>query len=76
MYRYLYVEEIVRTEEQKPVTTCGIRIIKCDGAKDKEICYIRDVFTNIELGKQFAKICTREQLDPVHIFDAIENFLP
>ena len=49
--------------------------MKGEGKENTEILFIRDVFTDIELGKRFADLCTREQLDPLHIFEVVEDFL-
>lgn len=76
MYRYLPVIETVESEEREQVPTCGIRVVKREGDESKEIHYISDVFTDLELGEQFAALCTREQLAPMHLMDAIEDFLP
>ncbi len=76
MYRYLPVMEIVESEQQDKVVTCGIRVIQEADANTREIRYIPDIFTDIALGERFAALCTQEQLDPIHLLDAIEDFMP
>ena len=76
MYHYLHVFEIVESEEREKVPTCGIRVVKEEGDESKEIRYIPDVFTDLALGERFAALCTREQLDPIHLMDTIEDFMP
>ena len=67
MYQYQSVKTVTRVDGEEYVTY-GIRV-----TGDKTENYIYDVFIDDDTAERFVKTCTDAQLDPVHIFDVLED---
>lgn len=75
MYRYLPIKEKVVSEDLGTYTTYGIRVVYETESQSTEFGCMSDVFTDFDRSMRFAQLCTKEQLDPIHLLDVIENFL-
>ena len=40
------------------------------------LCQYDDIFLEAEEAESFAALCTKEQLEPVHFLDVLEDILP
>ena len=67
MYRYLSVKKVTLVDNREYVTY-GILV-----KDDKTENYIYDIFTDGDRAERFAKMCTAAQLDPIHLFDVLED---
>ena len=74
LYRYILKEE--RTVlENMTYTAYGLLIVQEDEKRNNNEVYITDVFTDLCAAKKFIKLCNDEQLEPVHIFDVLDDIL-
>lgn len=69
-YHYVPVQETL-TNELGTYVTYGISV----RTVEEEIAFISDISTEWEEMQAFAEQCTRQQLDPLHLPDVIEDFL-
>lgn len=75
MYKYFVKKETTNNPEIGIYTSYGIKITFVDKQKTKNIQYIPDVFLDENLANKFADLCTINNLEPVHIYDVIEDAL-
>lgn len=71
-YRYLPQCQTLKNDEGEEYTAYGIKVL----SGEEEIETISDVSANYEDIRLFCKACTEHELDPIHIYDVIEDFLP
>lgn len=74
-YLYTFVEEIIVSDEFGEYNTFGIKIFKIEDLGNREVCCVRDVSTNKEFVCRLVEDCNKYELDPIHIFDVIEDRL-
>ena len=70
-YRYVPVEQTLKTEEHQSYVTFGISV----RTVEDEVTFISDLSTDFEAVSRLAELCTEQELDPVHLSDVIEDFL-
>ena len=71
MYRYEPVEEWIDLPECGEFISYGIRILL-----DGQVWGIRsDVFTERAVVEEICRLCTAEQVEPVHLEDVIDSLL-
>ena len=75
MYRYLPVKETASSDELGTYDTWGIRVSHITESDSKEIRYISDVSVNYDSVELFTRLCNEQQLDPIHLSDAIDDIL-
>lgn len=75
MYKYLVEKETTSNPEIGVYTSYGIKITFVEKQKSKNIKYIPDVFIDEYTANRFAELCTTNNLEPVHIYDVIEDTL-
>lgn len=72
---YTIAKEIKNHPELGKYTSYGITVYDCKENIRKQITYIPDVFTDIALAEKVIELCNKEQLDPVHLPELIEDVL-
>ncbi|MBQ9744678.1 MAG: hypothetical protein IJW19_06085 [Clostridia bacterium] len=74
-FEYTVNEEII-TIEGKIITVYGISVLsQCDAAAAKEIIRIPNISTDKSSLVDFATLCNSMNLSPIHIEEAISDFL-
>ena len=71
-YRYLPQSQKLKNDEGEEYTAYGIKVL----SGEKEITAISDLSANYEEIRLLCNSCTENGLDPIHIYDVIEDFLP
>ena len=72
MYKYIVVEETLENPEIGTYTSYGLKAMQ----GDKEITVVSDVSLDRAFVEGLARMYTEFQLDPVHLFEVIEDALP
>lgn len=75
MYKYSIEKENNFHNEVGKYTSYGIKIIFVNKNISKNIGYIPDVFIDEKVAYNFINRCNKNELEPVHIYDAIEDAL-
>lgn len=75
MFKYLSVREEVSNEEVGQYTTFGIKGFEKVGFSWEERIYIPDVTLDKTAAEFLAKICTKEQLEPLHLEDVVIDYI-
>lgn len=75
MYRYSIIKEKLYTPESGNYVSYGICVYLISKNKNKEIAHISDVFLEKKDAVNFINLCNHLELDPVHLYEAIENSL-
>ena len=70
-YRYVPVQETLKTDELGTYVTYGISV----RTVEEEIAFVSDVSTVYEEIERLADMCTAKQLDPVHLGEVVQDFL-
>ena len=70
-YRYVPVQETLRTDELGTYVTYGLSV----RTEEKEIAFVSDVCTDFDEVRELASLCTEKELDPDQLPDVIEDFL-
>lgn len=75
--RYLYkvLEEEGYSDDFGTYSAYGIALYETSGERFVLLSKYHDVFTDKKSAHQFAKLCTEEELEPIHFKDAIEDAL-
>ena len=77
MVHYDYIREECSDSETGDYISYAIiavRIKENDGeVTAEEICTVHDVFLNESRAREFAGICNKLGLSPVHIYDAVQD---
>lgn len=74
-YRYASVREKRRMPEIGTYVTYGLRVYERVGKKWHEVAYLSDVCVDSAVVRRLARSCTQGNLDPIHLFDVVEDFL-
>ena len=69
MYRYIAVKEKLYHKDIGTYTSYGIKAFK-DG---KEVGFVSDVSVDRDFVEELVELCNTEQLDPIHLFDVVED---
>ena len=72
--RYLY--KAYRTKAASFYTSFGIALYDTAQTPPTLLCQYDDIFLEAEEAKAFAALCTKEQVEPVHFLDVLEDILP
>ena len=71
MFQYVVFEEMATTPELGTFRTFGI-----DVYQDGRLLFVQhDVFAGEDLVREIARLCTEEQVEPVHLSDIISDML-
>lgn len=73
MYLYQTYEERLKHPDIGSYISFGIIVLTENNKQKKELFRISDVSVNKALVEKLSILCTKEQLDPVHIYDVIED---
>jgi len=68
---YLVMSQVLKNDDGDEYTAYGITVM----SGDSMIASIADVTTNYEDILRLRRSCTENELDPIHIYDVIEDFL-
>ena len=69
MYKYITVEEQLEHPDIGTYTSYGIKAMK----GSDEIEFVSDVSVDRPFVDELARCCTDLQLDPIHLFDVVED---
>lgn len=72
-YTYKVRAGQIPNEDGIAVPVYGIEV--WENQTDSLICAIEDVFTSRCQAKELAELCNRLELDPIHLYDVIEDAL-
>lgn len=56
-------------------TAYGVVVYQAVEMEKKEIFKMSDVYTDAEEIKNLVQLCNKEQLDPIHFIDVVEDML-
>ena len=73
MYLYQTYEEKLSHPDIGSYISFGIIVLIENNKQKDELFRISDVSVNKALVEKLSILCTKEQLDPVHIYDVIED---
>lgn len=69
VYKYITVEEKLENPDIGTYTSYGIKAIK----ENVEVEFVSDVSVDKIFVDELARCCTDLQLDPIHLFDVVED---
>ena len=69
--RYLVLSQVLKNEDGDEYTAYGITVM----SGEREMVSIPDISTNYEDMRRLAEACEKNELDPIHINDVVEDFL-
>lgn len=75
MYNYSVFVEMLKNEDSVAYTAYGIVVCSMEDNERKEVLKISDVSADKSRVEELVDLCNKEQLEPVHIYDVIEDFL-
>lgn len=75
MYNYNIFVEVLKNEDSDAYTAYGICVCSMENNQRKEVLKVSDVSTDKEKVDNLVDLCNKEQLEPVHIYDVIEDCL-
>ena len=73
MIEYYTVKESFYTEEVGSFTAYGIGVCENNQCFRKTLRYIPNVFLDRQKAERLAAMCNRLKLDPLHLFDVVED---
>ena len=75
MYKYSVFVEMLKNEDSVAYTAYGIVVCSMEDNERKEVLKISDVSSDKSRVEELVDLCNKEQLEPIHIYDVIEDFL-
>ncbi len=75
MFNYKIFVEVLKDEESMAYTAYGIVVCSVENNEGKEVLRIPDVSADKSKVEELVELCNKEQLEPVHIYDVIEDCL-
>ena len=75
LYQYLVIKGHIISDNNTKHITYGIKVLLFNGTHATEKLRIPDISTDYDAVTHVAALCTREQLDPIHLFDIIQDML-
>ena len=72
MFRYVPFREELYSDELRCYTSFGIRV---KDSQNNILFTVSDVFTKYSFAKRVCHKFTTEQLDPIHLYEVIEDLL-
>lgn len=73
MIEFYTVKESLYSEEAGSFTAYGIGVCENDQCKKKILEYIPNIFLDKQKAEQLVAKCNRLQLDPLHLFNVVED---
>ena len=73
MIEYYTVKESFYTEEVGSFTAYGIGVCENEKSNRKTLEYIPNVFLDRQKAERLAAMCNHLKLDPLHLFDVVED---
>ena len=73
MIEFYTVKEVLYSEDVGSFTAYGIGVCNNNQNERETLEYIPDVFLDQQRAEQFVILCNRLQLDPIHLFDVVED---
>lgn len=74
MFEYLPIESKLTSPELGTYQTFGLRVLD-HRSQTEEVIVIRDISTDRSFVAHLAYVYNRNQLDPVHLLDVLEDLL-
>jgi len=75
MYLYRHRHEVQYLNEVGYYETFGIEAYVGESGRWRKIKEVSDVTTDIDVVLNLVSICNKEQLDPIHLMNVIEDFI-
>mgnify|MGYP007100289389 CR=1 FL=1 len=75
MFLYLSIESEQASPYMGPYQAFGLRVYKVRDGVNEEILCLPDISTDAAFVLHLADIFSREQLDPIHLPDVMEDLL-
>lgn len=75
MIHYRVIEETLYHEDLGQYTAYGISAYSVEDGETKLLAHISDVFLDMQKAEQFASLCNRLALDPIHLPDVVADML-
>lgn len=75
MYQYLPIQNEIFSPEIGKYHTFGLRVLRTEDGEDREIMIFPDVSTDFSFTLRLASLFTEKQLDPLHLLDALYDFI-
>lgn len=75
MFIYETFVEIFNNPHIGEYTAYGVVVYQAVEMEKKEIFKMSDVYTEAEEIKNLVQLCNKEQLDPIHFIDIVEDML-
>lgn len=73
MYLYQTYEEKLNNPDIGSYISFGIIVLSENNTHKEELFRVSDVSADKSFVENLASLCTKEQLDPIHIYDVIED---
>ena len=73
LYKYQMFAERLNNPDIGNYTAFGIAVYSSVDNNPKKLMNISDISTEKKLVEDLCELCNREQLEPVHVFDVIED---
>lgn len=75
MYKYKMFAEKLNHPDIGNYTAFGIAVYSSVDNNPKKLMNISDISTDKKIVEDLCELCSREQLEPVHVFDVIEDMI-
>lgn len=75
MFLYIPVEEQLTSPYVGAYRSFGIAVFRITAQRRQKLAFISDVSTDEAVTSLIACRCTREQLEPVHLRNVVEDFI-
>lgn len=72
MFQYRLFNETLNSSEIGEYKTTGIMVLD---ENENELIKMSDVSTNEDDVKKVVDLCNQEQVEPIHLYDILEDFL-
>ena len=72
MFQYRLFNETLNSSENGEYKTTGIMVLD---ENENELIKMSDVSTNEDDVKKVVDLCNQEQVEPIHLYDILEDFL-
>ncbi len=75
MLKYESFKEKLNKPHIGEYTAFGVVVFQAVEMENKEIYKMSDVTTDAEVMENLVQLCNKEQLDPIHFIDVVEDML-
>ena len=72
---YKMIVTMEKDEEGKPYVGYGIEVWTDSGTERQLLLRVPNLFFDRDRGERLVNLCNTEQVDPIHLFEVIDNAL-